>query len=227
MKLHELLTSTKAKQQYRELVVKYHTDRGGDEEIIRAVNNAKDDGDEAVSRLYRKHISNSYVKPNTDAVDDIINELVDYLDWSYPESRKFNIEFRPYIITSDKFGLDVFCNNKKAGKTDKFGFDILDRKYEMDELVSQVVDIIELFESKEKGISMSMLIKWCKELEKNVSGLKLSILEQRGIPVIKVNYLPADATTKDIIHFYIFNANKYTSLSSLHDKILDGVKDRI
>jgi curved DNA-binding protein CbpA len=53
MKLNEALYTQEAKKKWRELVMKYHPDTGSkDEEKIKRINNAKDEGDDAINKLY-------------------------------------------------------------------------------------------------------------------------------------------------------------------------------
>lgn len=86
MKIEEVLQSAAAKKEYRELVLKYHSDRNPKaEEIIRRINNAKDEGDESLHKLY-KELTNTVrkgpiVKEGTDKkildkwCDEIQNEF--------------------------------------------------------------------------------------------------------------------------------------------------------
>ena len=50
-----MLKTQEAKKEYRELVLKYHSDiNPNDDEIIRKVNNAKDEGDESLHKIYKE-----------------------------------------------------------------------------------------------------------------------------------------------------------------------------
>ena len=54
MTILEELSKEDAKRKYRELVLKYHSDRSKDidDDIIKRINNAKDEGDDALNRIY-------------------------------------------------------------------------------------------------------------------------------------------------------------------------------
>jgi len=59
MNLNELLKTELGKKQYRELAMKFHSDLGGDEDLMKQANAAKDsdNGDMMIARLYKQHIS--------------------------------------------------------------------------------------------------------------------------------------------------------------------------
>lgn len=58
MKIDEALESVRAKQEYRELAQKYHSDKGsGDHNTMVDINAAKEEGDEAIHKLYKKLIN--------------------------------------------------------------------------------------------------------------------------------------------------------------------------
>ena len=58
MKINEALESVRAKQEYRELAQKYHSDKdSGDHDIMVDINAAKDEGDEAIHKLYKKLVN--------------------------------------------------------------------------------------------------------------------------------------------------------------------------
>lgn len=54
MKIVEALQTVQAKKEYRELVQKYHSDIGGDHDTMVDINNAKDEGDEELHKIYQR-----------------------------------------------------------------------------------------------------------------------------------------------------------------------------
>jgi len=56
MKILESLKTLQAKKEYRELVQKYHSDIGGNHEIMVDINSAKDAGDEELHKIYQRLI---------------------------------------------------------------------------------------------------------------------------------------------------------------------------
>ena len=54
MKILETLQTAQAKKEYRELVQKYHSDVGGDHDIMVDINSAKDAGDEELHKIYQR-----------------------------------------------------------------------------------------------------------------------------------------------------------------------------
>ena len=87
MNIDEMLKTQEAKKEYRELVLKYHSDRNPeDDEIIRKINNAKDDGDEALHKIYKEltqRIKNGpIVKEGTDI--KTINKWTDEIQNVFP-----------------------------------------------------------------------------------------------------------------------------------------------
>lgn len=54
MKIVETLQTIQAKKEYRELVQKYHSDIGGDHDTMVDINNAKDEGDEELHKIYQR-----------------------------------------------------------------------------------------------------------------------------------------------------------------------------
>jgi len=77
MKILETLQTTQAKKEYRELVQKYHSDIGGDHDTMVDINNAKDEGDEELHKIYQRLMTQKrqQSKPNINK-----KQLQDWLD---------------------------------------------------------------------------------------------------------------------------------------------------
>lgn len=95
----ESLDTPEAKQKWRELVKKYHTDLNhGTEETIKRINVAKDNGDEAINDLYDELINGKKRKEqkqqydNNAGFDDFAKNFWDAF-WKNEKSRKQNYEY--------------------------------------------------------------------------------------------------------------------------------------
>jgi curved DNA-binding protein CbpA len=71
MTLQEVLSSNEAKEAFRTLSKRFHPDlKGGSEQIMKDINNAKDKGDKELLALFRK-----LIKRNEDTKDDSYDNI--------------------------------------------------------------------------------------------------------------------------------------------------------
>ena len=86
MTLVEMLSRPEIKVMYKELVKKYHPDVGGNPEVMKRINIAKDVGDEAMRHIYNELIKKENKKEEKDYFNDLTKttkeKLKKYSKWA-------------------------------------------------------------------------------------------------------------------------------------------------
>ena len=96
MTLQEMLATQEARNYYKELVKKYHPDKGGDVEKMKRINAAKDVGDEALRKIYRELNQKEKSKVYDDTNDDYFKKISEWI--------KFYSNYNSFIIIPKKDG---------------------------------------------------------------------------------------------------------------------------
>ncbi len=110
MKILETLQTAQAKKEYRELVQKYHSDVGGDHEIMVDINSAKDAGDEELHKIYQRLMAQKRQQIKPDINRKQMQEWLDDILIHYPGMfATINADFdnRYYVEMTYRSGNEV------------------------------------------------------------------------------------------------------------------------
>ena len=114
MTLKEMLKSKEAVKMYRELVKKYHPDRGGDAEKIKVINNLKDAEkvkDKEIKKLYKQWIGGKEKEVEFD--DTAEKPKVKVLEkWAKEIQKNYPVVTSVYVLES-KYGIKVVFSLRK------------------------------------------------------------------------------------------------------------------
>lgn len=114
MTLLEMLSRPEVKAMYKELVKKYHPDLGGDQEIMKKINIAKDKGDEEMMKLFKKlkgEKTKEEPKYSDIGLDNIKSDMKKYSNWAREIENEFN-----GTITNKYFKIIIKAEQPKIGK---------------------------------------------------------------------------------------------------------------
>lgn len=118
MKLEEMLASPEVKAMYKELVKKYHPDVGGDQEVMKRVNNAKDKGDDEIIDLYNQLVMGGKFEKAKEpkysdmGLGEVKKDLSKYSAWAKEISKEL------YISLKRHFLIVVRAEQPRTGKWD-------------------------------------------------------------------------------------------------------------
>lgn len=110
MKILETLQTAQAKKEYRELVQKYHSDVGGDHDIMVDINSAKDAGDEELHKIYQRLMAQKRQQIKPDINRKQMQEWLDGILIHYPGMfATINADFdnRYYVEMTYRSGNEV------------------------------------------------------------------------------------------------------------------------
>jgi len=115
MKLIEELKSLEAKRKYRELAMKFHPDKTGNGDIMKKINQAKDNGDKELFKIYSELLKVRKTQETKKTKISSMFDLVKYYKWAKIIQNSFAFPM-DIVVSKEGNSFNAWINMVENGK---------------------------------------------------------------------------------------------------------------